>query len=402
MSHISPLNYTSSIIEENDHFIHAMIAPIESKKPMCPQCGSYDVVSYGKRRRSFADLPVKGKHVKLDIDVQRYRCSSCKKLFPVDLPDMSDQYKMTERLALYVKRQSILRPFTHVADEVGLNNTTVFRLFCDYKEEIEKKLAFASPKTISLEDIPLAKQYRCVITNAEENTIVDILRDRSESALFQYLERYRHMHPAPRILIDMNEDYRQAIKGIFPDAIIKVKKQAVISLADRAVDKCRKELRDTLPAERRRNLQNDRKSVWKTEYPVLGSVYEQKEAFLAIYDDEDGQKARIRYDAWEKGLSAEIRPFFADLLQSMKNWEKEVFSSFDNPMIDHHLQSVQRMINNIDRMEKSYGFESVRAKILYSLNLHETAFSSEGNINYGTSIEKLSNMLESGNFYFEI
>lgn len=53
------------------------------------------------------------------------------------------------------------------------------------------------------------------------------------------------------------------------------------------------------------------------------------------------------------------------------------------------------MKNDIGKMEKSYGFESIRAKILYASNLHEIPSMPSGSINYGSSIDRLADMLES-------
>ena len=92
------------------------------------------------------------------------------------------------------------------------------------------------------------------------------------------------------------------------------------------------------------------------------------------------------------------------------------------------------MIRHIDRAGRSYGFESIRAKILYSSNLHnrydKPKFAKKKatpsrritvgkcmaddwcqsygvpeeveTINYGVSIDKLAEMLESGKLRFDV
>lgn len=121
------------------------------------------------------DIPIRGKRVELNIDVQRYRCKACKKIIQTELLLMSDSYRMTERLEKYIKKESILRPFTHLANEIGVTEGTVRKIFNDYKDSLAEKLTFVTPKVMGIDKIFLAKQARCVITNIEERTIIEML-----------------------------------------------------------------------------------------------------------------------------------------------------------------------------------------------------------------------------------
>lgn len=268
-------DYISSIIEETDHDIHIQITLIDSKKPLCVSCKSKEVVAHGKRHRHFMDIPIRGKRVGLNIDVPRYRCKACKKLFPADLPGMSDEHKMTERLAEFIKKQSILRPYSHVAKDVGVSDATVYGLFCDYKDETEKKVKFATPTIMGIDEIHLAKQPRCVITNIEERTIIEMLRDRNKPTVIKYLKGVKDPHVILRVTMDMWRPYRDAVKEVLPNAKIIIDKFHVVRMANNAVEKCRKEIRASLPANQRRDLKNDRFLLLKREHqlkPVSSSL----------------------------------------------------------------------------------------------------------------------------------
>lgn len=444
-------NYTSSIIEETEHDIHIQIALIDSKKPLCPQCNSKDIVAHGKRHRHFMDIPIRGKRVGLNIDVPRYRCKACKKLFPADLPGMSNEYKMTERLADFIKKQSILRPYAHVAKDVGVSDATVYGLFVDYKQETEKKVKFATPTIMGIDEIHLAKQPRCVITNIEERTIIEMLRDRNKPTVIKYLKEIKEPHVILRVTMDMWKPYRDAVKEVLPNAKIIIDKFHVVRMANNAVEKCRKEIRASLPANQRRDLKNDRflllkrehqlkpreqllVSHWKVNYPNLGKAYELKEAFYAIYEAQNDDEAFNRYEAWESGLTEDMRPYFNDLHRAVSNWHKEIFSYFHYPATNAYTESMNSVIRHIDRMGRSYGFESIRAKVLFSSNLHSITKKPKFNkrhasmmeptfdrsmgystaktlyqqkveyeeINYGVSIDKLAEMLESGKLQFDV
>lgn len=439
-------HYTSAIIEETDHDIHIQITLIESKKPLCSLCNSKEVVAHGKRHRHFMDIPIRGKRVGLNIDVPRYRCKLCKKLFSANLPEMSDEYKMSERLSEYVKKQSILRPFAHVAKDVGLSDATVYGLFCDYKDETEEKMAFVTPTIMGIDEIHLAKRPRCVITNIEERTIIDMLRDRNKSTVIKYLKGIKDAHVILRVTMDMWRPYRDAVKEVLPNAKIIIDKFHVIRMANNAVEKCRKEIRALLPANQRRDLKNDRFlllkrehqlkpreqlliSHWKVNYPKLGAVHDLKEAFYAIYAAKSEREAYNRYEAWESALTAEVKPYFEELHKAVGNWHKEIFSYFNYPATNAYTESLNSVIRHIDRMGRSYGFESIRAKVLFVSNLHEITKKPKFNkraylsdsvfmgksfskaiyqeteyeeINYGVSIDKLAKMLESEKLTFDV
>ncbi|MDO9304624.1 MAG: ISL3 family transposase [Sulfuricurvum sp.] len=449
-------HYTSSIIEETDHDIHIQIVLADTSKPLCPECQSKDVQANGKRHRHYMDIPIRGKRVGLNIDVQRYRCKSCKKTFSQVLPLMSEERKMTERLEQYIKKHSVLRPYAHIAKETGVCDATVYDLFVDHRDSMEKKTNFVTPKIMGIDEIHLAKQARCVITNIEERTIIEMLRDRNKPTVIKYLKGIENPRVILNVAMDMWTGYKNAVHEVLPHAIIVVDKFHVVKMANSAVEKCRKEVRASMPLAQRRDLKNDRfimlkresqlkpreqflLSHWKLNYPLLGEVYDLKEAFYGIYDAKDGKEAYDRFNQWENGLTENVRPYFHDLHRAVTNWHKEIFSYFEYPVTNAYTESMNSVIRHIDRMGRSYGFESIRAKVLYSSNIHlinrkpkfnkkrssssymgddmvmerSVTFSMSKSlyqnqkqefeeINYGVSIDKLAEMLESGKLQFDV
>jgi transposase len=395
-------NYTYTIIDENDNDIHIQITLKDTSKPPCLYCqaNSKEVQSYGKRKRHFMDIPIRGKRVGLNIDVPRYRCKKCKKIFNANLPDMSNEYKMSSRLEKYIKQQSILRPYSHVANEVGVSNATVYVLFCDYKKEKEDTFIFETPKVMGIDEIHLAKQPRCVITNIEERTIIDMLKDRKKPTVIKYLKNIKEPHIILRVTMDMWKPYRDSVIDVLPHAKIIIDKFHVVRMVNDAVDKCRREIRKTLPLNQRRDLKNDRYlllkresqlkpreqllvSHWKVNYPTLGKVYELKEAFYYIYEANTPDEAYNRYETWESKLESDVKLYFEDLHKAVSNWHNEIFSYFNYPVTNAYTESMNSVIRHIDRMGRSYRFESIRAKILYAPNLHHISKKPKFNKQYG-------------------
>jgi transposase len=91
---------------------------------------------------------VRGKPVIIRCDRQRYRCQECKETFLQPLPEIDDNRRMTKRLIEYIGEQALKKPFTDIADEVGLDEKTIRRRRPGDREAGEP-VPDASPRTSS-------------------------------------------------------------------------------------------------------------------------------------------------------------------------------------------------------------------------------------------------------------
>lgn len=98
----------------------------------CPACGSGQLYRFGTRPEVIMDLPMHGKRVGIQAQRRRFRCRSCSKTFVEPTPGVDSHHRATERLVDWIARQSLARTFTNVADEIGLNEITVRRIFNAY------------------------------------------------------------------------------------------------------------------------------------------------------------------------------------------------------------------------------------------------------------------------------
>ncbi len=442
MSLIDLKCYDEKLIEETEHDIH-MLLTIKFSTKYCMFCNSDKLQAFGKRTLHFMDLPIRGKRVGLETIVQRYRCKECSRITQTHVYDMSEKYRMTKRLEEYIRRNSVLKPFTKLAEEIGVSEGNIRKIFNDYVTELGKNYVFETPRVMGIDEIYLAKQPRCVITNIEQRTIIEMLKDRNKPTVIKYLSHVKDPHVILNVTMDMWKPYKDAVQDTIKHAIIVIDKFHVVRMANNGVEKCRKELRVSLPVAQRRDLKNDRfillkrenelhprqqllLSHWRLNYPLLGKVYELKEAFYTIYDAPTKEEAYKRYEHWESSLENDVLPYFAELQRAVSNWHKEIFSYFDYKVTNAYTESLNSVIRHIDRMGRSYGFESIRAKILYASNIHNKGFKPKfqrrnygmdkmskdilyqealvnmEEVNYGVSIEKLAKILESGKLQFNI
>jgi transposase len=127
---------------EHDYHIHAETAYTPTS---CAHCRSTSVARWGARDLLFKDLPMHGKRVGIYVRARRLRCDDCGRTFMEPLPGLSESRKMTQRLCNWIGQQSLKRPFTSIADEVGVDERTVRNVFRDYRKRLARSARTMSP-----------------------------------------------------------------------------------------------------------------------------------------------------------------------------------------------------------------------------------------------------------------
>src|SRR5208337_1831061 len=129
---------------------------------------------------------------------------------------------MTKRLVKWIGEESIKRPFAHIAEEVGVTENTVKNVFRDYINELERTVRFKTPQWMGIDEIHIIKKPRCVVSNIENNTIVNILRDRNKKTVADYLFRLKDKELVKYVAMDMWTPYKDAVRDVMPKATIVI------------------------------------------------------------------------------------------------------------------------------------------------------------------------------------
>ncbi|APZ42571.1 ISL3 family transposase [Acidihalobacter ferrooxydans] len=381
-------SYDVTHIDENEHDYH-VTALVQNPPQKCAHCHSGGIRGFGRREQLIKDLPMHGKRVGIYVDTRRYQCQSCNKTFYEPLPDVDEKRKMTKRLVEWIGKQAINRTFTSIADEVGIVEGTVRSIFRDYINELEKTVRFEIPQWMGIDEIHLIKP-RCVVSNIQNNTIVEILKDRNKPTVTHYLSQLKGLDQVHYVAMDMWKPYRDAVETVIPDAQIVIDKFHVVRMANDALERVRKSLREQLTPKQRGGLMHDRFVLLKRErdltdkeaflldgwcqnYPELGLAYRQKEDFYAIYEAKSPAEAKTLFNAWLHTLTPDIRDAFSDLVRAWQNWEPYICNYFKHPVTNAYTESLNNLIRVMNRLGRGYSFEALRAKILFA----EGAFKTE-------------------------
>jgi transposase len=390
MPNILNLNaYQVLEVKENEHDYHIQAKTVLNPTH-CPHCQSSDFVGFGRKEQLVRDLPIHGKRVGIYVDTKRFRCKSCGRTFLERLPEVDDKRQMTNRLIDWMGKTSIKKTFASIAEDIGVTEGTVKAVFNDYVNALEKQVRFETPQWMGMDEIHLIKP-RGVITNIENNTVVDVLPNRNKDTIIKYLQGLENKASIKVCAIDMWSPYRDAIKQVLPHATIVIDKFHVVRMANNALDTVRKSLRAELEPKQRRYLKNDRfillkrrkelsdqeeliMSGWLNNYPQLALAYTAKEAFYEIYDAPNLIEANRRYSEWRTMIKPEIAGAFADLIRAFDNWQPYILNYFQYPVTNAYTESLNNLIRVMNRLGRGYSFEALRAKILFSEGSHKIKY----------------------------
>ena len=378
--------YTVASLFENAHDYHIKASTAQSPDS-CIHCNHAKLDGFGRREQMIKDLPMHGKRVGLYVETRRFRCKSCGVTFYEPLPDVDDKRLMTDRLVRWIGEQAVKRTFTSIAEEVGVTEGTVRKIFKDYVADLAAKVKFETPNWMGIDEIFLIKP-RGVIANVADNTIVELLPNRSKETIIHYLRHLAGKENIQYVAMDMWVPYREAVLEELPQATIVIDKFHVVRMANEALEKVRKSFRRQLAANERRGLMHDRYVLlkrehdlgdeekallakWIEKHPALGAAHRLKEDFYGVYEKSSSVPQAVeRFEQWKRSIPLEMEDAFHDLVRAWTNWHPWILNYFIHPVTNAYTESLNNLIRVMNRLGRGYSFEALRAKILYSHGAH--------------------------------
>lgn len=368
---------------EDGHFL--VFARYMNVPTTCDRCEGYNLIFYGCQTQKFQDMPHRMKPTTLVVARQRLRCTDCGKTQFQLMPDMDSKHMMTNDLKDYIRKEAMQRTFTSVADDVGVDESTVRRIFGEYADELEKQHIIYSPEWLGIDEVHLTREMRCVLTDVSARKPLDILKTRTKQAVSAWL--LQHMDPkvVKVVTMDMWNPYREAVHAALPGVKIVVDKFHVDKYANKALETVRKSTHKNLTDYQRKQLKHDRKvmlmrrgdlnpqqqlilETWLGNFTDLGEAYLLKEAFFDLYSFPTKYDAEAAYQTWLEILSKQSDPIqdaFMELVRLMGNWHEEIFNYFDVQATNAYTESVNALLKQIYRNGRGYSFKAIRAKVLY-------------------------------------
>jgi transposase len=359
----------------------------------CPRCGLADppLYKHDVRTQEFMDTPLHGKRVHLIVRRQRYVCQGCEKTFQQILPDMEEDRTMTKRLVAYIKRLSLEKKFTEIADEVGVNEKTVRNLFKEHVEKLDSERVITAPEWLGVDELHILGDFRAMLTAPGEKKILDLLEKRDKATVLKWMKALPNRENVKVVTMDMHRPYREAAMAAFPEAQCVVDVFHVVRMANKAADSLRIALKDELDPATRRKIKRDRWIIqarrrslkagdvilmhsWDQVVPMLSAAYRAKEDFYEIYEKaRDRQEAIELWEYWLALLEPELKKPFGELIRAVTNWKPEIFAFFDyRGKTNAYTEAMNGLTRVVNRAGRGYSLDAIRAKILYGGKKRQT------------------------------
>jgi transposase len=96
----------------------------ECEQPSCPACAT-PMAKHGSRMHRYADTPLHGVPVRLEVERPRFRCGHCGRTATGALHSLDGRRRVTTRLAKAIHRESATRSLHALAAQTGLSVNTV-------------------------------------------------------------------------------------------------------------------------------------------------------------------------------------------------------------------------------------------------------------------------------------
>ncbi|MGI9121445.1 MAG: ISL3 family transposase [Rubrobacter sp.] len=188
----------------------------------CPVCGHETHRLHSHYRRTVADLPWSGRHVKLLLRVRKFRCprTVCpRRIFTERLPVLVEPYaRKTTRLREVLE----LVGFTlggeggaRLIRRLGMSvsPTTLLRYIRD-----AAIASYPAPEVVGVDDFALlrGRRYGTIIVDQQRHCPIELLPDRSAETLAAWVRK----HPSLRVISrDRSTEYERGIEASAPDVV---------------------------------------------------------------------------------------------------------------------------------------------------------------------------------------
>ena len=194
---------------------------------------------------------------------------------------------MTNRLSAWViNLLTDVRSFSSVAREVNLSVSTVIRIF----DLVGYSKPQSLPEVLAIDEFKGntgKEKYQAIITDPKTGVILDILPDRKQNHLIQYLKQYDKKERAKVqfFVSDMWKPYRELSEVFFKNCIYLVDKYHYVRQIIWAFERTRKRIQKKYSKKYRLLFKNSKRILTKRNSKLNEEQRSQVEALLYVSDE---------------------------------------------------------------------------------------------------------------------
>ena len=371
-------------IETNDTENHVYFT-LKRRPHTCPNCSYITEQIHDYRTSILKDLPFMGKKTLFHYSKRRYHCPACGKHFYETFSAVPKHCRITPRAGFHAI--DLLRNRLSVSDAasmIGISVSSVFRRMKDVRFPKPKTL----PLVLSIDEFKGnagGQKFQAILTDAKNKKLVDILPDRSQRTLADYLRSMPNRNDVRYFVMDMNQVYRDLAHTYLPNATIVIDRFHVVRYVTWALENVRKRIQKDMHKDKRRYFKRSRRLLLSSREKLkeeqleslevmlrqssdLATAYHLKEVFYEF------MRSKNRSDATKQlrrfinlAQNSQLNEFKA-CLTMLSNWSKYILNAFDCPYSNGFTEGTNNAIKVIKRNAFGYrSFDNFRNRIFLAL-----------------------------------
>lgn len=368
-----------------DHFSTTIFAQMPRKPHKCPCCNTSTDKIHDYRKQRIKDIPAFGKFTTIVLRKRRYVCPHCGKRFYEDITFLPRYHRITNRLAAYVIDQLKSEySFTSVAKSVNLSVSSVIRIFDIVSFPKPNKL----PRVFAIDEFKGNTgniKYQCIITDPSSGRVLDILPERSQQYLIDYLKQWslKSRKRVKYFVSDMWAQYTDIASAFFKNATQVIDRYHFIRQIIWAFDNVRKRIQKVYGkqyrllfkhskrllikrAEKLKDYEKERINSMMYISDELRVAYYLKESFYKVLDAPNRAAAKQLMSEWILSAQNSGIPEYLACSNTLVNWQKGILNSFDVPYSNGFTEGCNNKIKVLKRNAYGYrNFERFRKRILH-------------------------------------
>jgi len=372
----------------HSHFFTMIDIEMPVSTHTCPCCGTHTSYIHDYRRQLIRDIPAFGQPIILNYRRRRYRCPHCGKCFSEQHPFVPRYHRMTSRLVAHIINQLRCEcSFTSVAKSVNLSVSTVIRVFDILSFPRPKKL----PHVFAIDEFKGNTgniKYQCIITDPASKRVLDILPDRSQQQLIDYLKQWdsKSRKRVRYFVSDMWQQYTDIASAFFKNATQIIDRYHFIRQILWAFDNVRKRVQKLYGDRNRKLFKHSKRLLIKRSSKLkdyeaerinammyisdeLRQAYYLKEAFYTVIDAQSREEAKRLMADWILSAQNSGIPEYTSCSNTLINWQTGILNLFDVPYSNGFTEGCNNKIKVIKRNAYGYrNFERFRKRILHAFS----------------------------------
>jgi transposase len=380
-------NYEVKDIKEflSDGIIKIFLERNSETKPMCHRCNGELGRSRGDHFMSIEALPIMGYRTYLIFRRYKYHCSICKKARSEKVEFLSEQTPhLTKDLAWWIGRICEIAPVSRVAELVGHDAMTTWRLDYQRMRQMAQGYRPPEPKRISVDEVYARKRkvgektkdncFFTIITDLDTGKVIWVSFGRSKSSLDEFFiilgpDACKQIEV---VATDQHEAYSASVNEFCPKATVVWDKFHVLQNFGEAVNETRIDLHSKMPPNlrsraftrgkhkymflKRANRRTDQEKRLIEEVMGDNEAFYRleiiKERMLTLFDEPDETRALF---VWTEIGDWIKRSNFKNLTQWYETMSKK-WARLANYFKYRVTTSMSEGINNVIKMVKRRAF----------------------------------------------